>query len=293
MKSARALWILAFLAYPITIYAAFVIGPLAYSFFFSFTNWNGISYDYDFVGLGNFAKIASDPLFSNALFNSLIWTVFAVFVPTGLGLLLALMLNTKISGREFYKAMFFLPICLAPVVVGQIWIWIYQPQWGLLNTVLDAGGLDGIKRAWLADKDAALYSVMFAWGWQQTGLAMVIFLSGLATVPEEVLEASLMDGANKLQQILFVVIPLLKPSTIVVVALMVINSLKGFEIIYIMTGGGPFHSSDTLAVFMYTEAFRKYNMGYGSAISVVLFLIILVVIIVYFRQLKKLDQLYN
>ena len=141
--------------------------------------------------------------------------------------------------------------------------------------------------------ETALASVIVAWGWQQTGLAMVIFLAGLTSVPTELLEAAQIDGANYRQSLLRVVIPLLQPATVVVIALAVINSLKSFDIVYIMTAGGPFHSSDTLAMMMYNESFKKYFMGYGSAISVVLFLIALVLIAFYFRQVRALENLYD
>ena len=292
MSKYRLVWRISFLFIPMGLYTVIVIGPLLYSFYYSFTNWNGFSPVYDFVGFYNFLKVFRDPLFANAIKNTLIWTLSAILLPTLLGLFLALMLDTKIKGSNFYKSIFYLPICLAPVVVGQIWIWIYQPDWGLLNTLLSGFGFEDYTLAWLANPKTSLFAVIIAWSWQQTGLAMVIFLSGLTTIPNNLLEAAEIDGAAKYQKIFKIVIPLLKPSTIVVVALSVINSLKGFDIVYIMTGGGPFHSSDTLAIFMYNESFKKYLMGYGSAISVVLFMITLVIIVFYFRQIKTLDKLY-
>ena len=132
-----------------------------------------------------------------------------------------------------------------------------------------------------------------AWSWQQIGLSMVIFLAGLTAIPVDLTEAAHIEGATRWQRIWYVVLPLLRPATVVVVALAVINSLKGFDILYIMTEGGPFHSSDTLAMHMYNESFKKYKMGYGSAISVVLFLLTLAIIFVYFRQLRKLDELHD
>ena len=185
------------------------------------------------------------------------------------------------------------PELLSSIVVGQIWIWIYEPKWGLLNTALADFGADALRTAWLADPDTSLISVIVAWSWQQTGLTMVIFLSGLTIIPNELLEAADIDGASRWQRLRHVVVPMLKPATIVVIALSVINSLKGFDIVYIMTGGGPFHSSDTLAVFMYNESFKKYRMGYGSAIAVILFMITAVIIAVYFRQLRKLDEVFG
>lgn len=180
------------------------------------------------------------------------------------------------------------------MIVGQIWIWIFQPDWGLLNTAIEwVAGLRRFNFAWLAEPSTALASVILAWSWQQTGLAMVIFLAGLTAIPRDLLEAAEIDGVKRWKQTLHIVLPMLRPATVVVVALSVINALKGFDILYIMTGGGPFHSSNTLAFFMYEESFKKYRMGYGSAISVVLFLIALSIIFLYFRQLRKLDEVYD
>lgn len=293
MVRSRRLWTIAFLAIPLLLYSVIVVGPLLYSFYFSLTDWNGFNFEYNFVGLDNFTRIFTDPLFGNAIKNTLIWIVAALTLPTLGGLLLALALQEKVRGARLYKSLFYLPICLSLAVVGQIWIWIYQPRWGLLNVTLNSIGLEDLSRAWLARPETALGAVIVAWTWQQVGLAMVIFLAGLTSIPRDLTEAASIDGANYRQTLRYVVIPLLLPSTIIVVALAVINSLKSFDIVYIMTGGGPFHSSDTLAIFMYNESFKKYYMGYGSAIAVVLFLIALVIIAFYFRQVRALEKIYD
>jgi ABC-type sugar transport system permease subunit len=294
MESRENFWRIVLLAPALIVFAVFVIWPLLDSFRYSVTNWNGFDPDYDFVGLDNFARIFRDPEFLNAIINTAIWIVAALVVPVLLGLALALLLNTGLRAANLFKSIFYLPICLAAVIVGQIWIWIYQPDWGLLNTAIEA--VTGVRRfnfAWLAEPSTALGSVIVAWSWQQTGLAMVIFLAGLTSIPRDLLEAADIDGVNRWKQTLHIVLPMLRPATVVVVALSVINALKGFDILYIMTGGGPFRSSNTLAFFMYEESFKKYRMGYGSAISVVLFLIALSVIFIYFRQLRKLDEVYD
>lgn len=286
-------WRIAFLALPMAVFALLIIWPLASSFYYAFTNWNGFSPDYDFVGFDNFAKLWTDKLFFNAAINTVIWMVAAIVLPTLLGLSLALLLDSRIPGSSVFKSIFYFPICLSAVVVGQIWVWIYQPDWGLLNTVISTvSGID-LNYAWLAKPDTALGSVILAWAWQQTGLSMVIYLAGLTSISEDLFEVCEIEGANTWQRIRIVVIPLLTPATVVVVALNVINSLKGFDILYIMTAGGPFNSSDTLAMHMYNESFKKYLMGYGSAISVVLFLVALTIIGLYFRELKKVDEIYG
>jgi multiple sugar transport system permease protein/raffinose/stachyose/melibiose transport system permease protein len=286
-------WAAVFLSLPLFFYISIIVIPLLSSFYYSFTDWNGFNKEYNFVGLDNFAKITTDPLFSNATKNTIIWMLAAIIVPSIGGLFIALILNEGIRGANVYKSLFYLPICLSLVVVGQVWIWVYQPDWGLLNIILDAVHLSHWKLAWLANKNAALFAVIFAWSWQQMGLAMVIFLAGLTSVPTELTEAAQIDGASYFQSLWNVVIPLLRPATVVVIALAVINSLKSFDIVYIMTGGGPFHKSDTLAMLMYLESFKSYYMGYGSAIAVVLFLIALVIIAFYFRQVQALEHLYD
>lgn len=293
MESQNRLWRVLLLALPILVFSVLVIWPLLSSFYYSFTNWNGFNRDYEFLGLRNFAKIWTDRLFFDAIVNTTIWMAAALVLPTLTGLFLALLLDRQVRGARIFKTVFYLPICLSAIVVGQIWIWIYQPDWGLLNTFVKLAVNPDFNYAWLARPDSALFAVIVAWSWQQTGLSMVIYLAGLTSIPSEMLEVCEIEGATVWQRIWRVVIPLLTPSTVVVVALSMINSLKGFDILYIMTGGGPFNSSDTLAMHMYNESFKKYLMGYGSAISVVLFLIALTIIGVYFRQLKKVDEVYG
>ncbi len=293
METKVRFWRVVFLAPPLAVFSVLVLWPLVDSFRYSVTDWNGFSPDAAFVGLDNFRRIFVDDLFTNAIVNSAIWIVAALVLPVGAGLGLALLLDTGLRGANVFKSIFYLPICLSAVVVGQIWIWIYQPDWGLLNTAIEAVSGQRFTYAWLARPDSALFAVIVAWSWQQTGLAMVIFLAGLTAIPRDLLEAAAVDGVPWRKQVQHVVLPLLRPATVVVIALSVINSLKGFDILYIMTAGGPFNSSDTLAMFMYNESFKKYRMGYGSAISVVLFLITLTVIFIYFRQLKKLDEIQD
>ncbi len=289
----RRKWIILFSIVPLAIYTIIVIIPLFSSFYYSFTDWNGFNPDFNWIGFDNFAKVFRDKLFAKAIENTVIWMAAAVILPVGGGLTLALLLHEGIWGANFYKSLFYLPICLSLAVIGQVWIWIYQPDWGLINTVLRGLNLGHLTIAWLANTKTALAAVIIAWSWQQIGLAMVIFLAGLTSIPSELTEAAEIDGASYLKSLRHVVIPLLSPATIVVVALSIINSLKSFDVVYMMTGGGPFHTTDTLAMFMYLESFKKYYMGYGSAIAVVLFLIAMVIIIFYFRQVRNLEHLYD
>ena len=179
------------------------------------------------------------------------------------------------------------------MVVGQVWTWIYQPDWGLLNSVLEALGLSDLTRAWLGDPATALIAVIVAWCWQQTALSLILYLAALTTVPRDLLEAAAIDGATAWQQFRRVIVPLLRPASVVVITLAVINTLKGFDIVFVLTKGGPFHMSDNLAMFMYSETFFKYQLGYGAAIATALFGLAIIVVVVYFRQARASERLYG
>ena len=288
-------WIVpaSFLILPLLVYLAFVIFPTLNSLFYSFTDWAGFGSDFNFVGLDNFKKVFTDRLFGNAIKNTALWLALAMTAPTLSGLCLALALQGKSLINTFYKSLFYLPIALSPIIIGIIWIWMYSPQLGIVNIVLKAIGQGHLAKAWLASPDTALIAVFAAWAWQQTGLNMVIFLAGLTSVPMPLIEAARVDGANYFQTLRKVIVPMLRPATVVALALTAINALKSFEVIWVMTKGGPFNRSDTLAVFMYSESFRKYKMGYGSSAAVILFLMTAVIIVLYFRQAAAADELYD
>jgi ABC-type sugar transport system permease subunit len=280
-------------AIPLALYGIFVLAPLVWSIAISFTAWNGLSPDRPFIALGNYERALRDPLFFNALRNTALWLVVGIFVPTAMGLGLAVLLDRPLRGSRLYKSLFYLPVCLSLAVVGQVWIWIYQPDIGLINTVLRGLGLDGLTRAWLANPSTSLWAVIFAWCWQQTALSLILYLAALTTVPQELVEAAAIDGANGRQAFWRVVFPLLRPATTTVVALGVIGVLKGFDVVYMLTQGGPFHTSDNLAMMMYTETFRKYQVGYGAAISTALFALAIIVILLYFRQTRASERVYG
>ena len=256
-------WIIpaSFLILPLLVYFTFVILPTLNSLYYSFTDWVGYGADFNFVGTANFEKIFTDRLFNNAIKNTIIWLALAMIVPTVVGLSLALALQGKRRINTLYKSLFYLPICLSPIIIGIIWVWLYSPKLGIVNIFLRGVGLDQLATAWLANPNTALYAVFVAWAWQQTGLNMVIFLAGLTSVPAPLVEAAKVDGANYWQTLFKVIIPMLRPASVVVLALTAISALKSFEIIWVMTMGGPFNKSDTLAVFMYSEIFPQVQDG--------------------------------
>jgi ABC-type sugar transport system permease subunit len=288
--SRRSLILMA--AGPLAVYALFVLLPLAWSLVVSTWSWNGLNQP-EFIGLDNYVRALHDKLFIGAFTNTAVWLIIAVTVPTAAGLGLAVLLDRPLRASRFYKSMFYLPITLSLVVVGQVWIWIYQPEWGLVNSVLRSFGLDDLTRSWLGDPDTALIAVIVAWCWQQTALSLILYLAALTTVPKELLEAASIDGAGAWQQFRHILVPLLRPASVVVISLAVINTLKGFDIVFVLTKGGPFHTSDNLAMFMYSETFFKYQMGYGAAIATALFALAIVVIVIYFRQSRASERVYG
>lgn len=275
-----------FLALPLTLYSIWVIIPTFYTFYLSLTSYDGIGV-VRFIGLRNFRFLFEDTVFITSLMNNFKWLLIFLCIPVLMGLGLALILNHDILGSKGIKAAIYSPMVLAPVVVGLIWAWIYDPTGGLLNSTLTAIGLSSLTRGWLSNPNTVLYAIIGSAIWRHVGYVMILFLAGLKTIPPTVIEASLVDGANSWQRFLHIVLPLLKPSTVIVFVVTIIESLRSFDMVNMMTEGGPFNSSNVLANFMYMETFRNYRMGYGASIAVILFMIMFVFIIIYLRQVMK------
>jgi len=281
----------AFLAVPLAVYVTWVIIPIARTMILSFTSWDGISPSYNFIGLDNYVAVFHDRVFWTSLINNAKWLVgFAlVAVPAGLGL--AILFNHQLRGASLLKTMIFLPMTLSFVVIGQMWSWILEPRQGVLNMALRAVGLGGLAKPWLSNPALVTYALIGVALWRQISYAMILFLAGLKNVPTPLVEASYVDGAGAWQRFWYVVLPLLRPATIIAITVNIIDSLRAFDIIYVMTRGGPFYSSSVMANYMYIEAFNNYRMGYGSAIAVIQFIITLSFIAVYiiytFKQEAK------
>lgn len=276
VKSGR--WAALFLSLPLGLYFTFVVGPSLYSFYYGFTDWNFLTGEANFTGLDNFRRLLTDPDFWSAFENTIVWTVLGLVISVLGGFWLAMALSRLLVLERFIKSLFFLPMALSLVVVGFIWFWIYRLDFGFANIVLRLAGFEDLATAWLADRNWALFAVILAWSWQQVALSMIVFLAGLTSVPKELMEAATVDGATFRHQLTQVIIPSLRPATGVVISLALINSLKSFDIVWVMTGGGPFQQSETLAVLIYRQAFRSYEFGYSSTIAVALFVITLVII---------------
>ncbi len=278
-----------FLIVPLLIYLVWVIGPTLYTFYLSLTNWDGLSKP-EFIGLQNYEKLFRDPVFYISLKNNLKWIVSFITIPVVAGLALAMALNQSIPGEKFFKASFYSPMVLSLVVSGLIWSWMYHPANGLINSVFRNLGLDSWAKGWLSDKDLVMWAIIVVAVWRQVGYVMVLYLAGLAGVDPALVDASKIDGCNAWNTFRHVILPLLTPVTVIVVVVSIIDSLRAFDLVSVMTRGGPYNSSSVLANFMYIEAFNNYKMGYGAAISVVLFLISLIFIVFYLTRVLQ-DEL--
>jgi len=270
------------------VYLVFAVYPMIDVFVLSFQRWNGLDPQRTFAGLSNYVYVfADDPVFWVAFRNTLIWTVLSVVFPTLAGLLLAIGLNQKIFGRGSLRAMYYLPVIIAPIAVATMWRWMYDPFFGLFNQLFSAFGLQGLIQDWLGDRSVALYSIFVAYFWQQVGFSMVLFLAGLQGVSQTLLEAARIDGATRLQVFRYVTMPALRVTTTIVLVLSLISSLKAFDIVYGMTGGGPAQSTQMLALWAFTQSMQIFDFGRGSAISVVLLVITIAIVVPYLRWSQR------
>ena len=261
---------------------------MVYSSWLSLFRWDGVSPTKLFVGLENYGiLLTQNDVFWIALKNNAIWLVAALLIPTSIGLGLAILLNSKFRGSHIFRSVFYFPSVLSLAVVGLIWTWIYHPDLGLLNQALSASGLKALRGNWLSDPNIALYPVIIAATWNAVGLPMLLFLAGLQTIPEELNEAAKVEGAGPVQRFLYVTFPLLRETTLIVLAITAINALKAYDIIYAMTNGGPANSTQLLSTWMYFLTYNYNQVGLGTAIAVVLFLLTLIFAIPYIRFMTR------
>lgn len=274
-----------FLLLPLALYLLWIIGPTFYTMYLSLTNWDGVSANPTFIGLANYERLFKDRTFHEAFANNIRWLLVFITVPTLGGLMLAMIFNTEMRGGRWYKISFYAPLVLSGPVIGLIWAWVYNPRAGLINAFLVGVGVTDTP-GWLADRDLAIWAIIFAAAWRQVGYVMVLYLAGLKNVDPQMVEAAQIDGATRFQLFRRVILPLLAPVTTIVIIISVIDSLRAFDLVSIMTNGGQ--RTQVLANFMYIEAFNNYQMGYGAAIAVMLFAVMLVFIAWYlWRSLKE------
>jgi multiple sugar transport system permease protein len=274
-----------FLAPGLLHFLIFTLFAVSFAFYISFHKWNIIQPDKPFVGLDNYVKLFQDPRFLRAVTNTL---TFMIGVPLGLasGLSVALLLNTKVRGQAIYRTLFYIPVVTPLVVSSIIWKWVYQGDYGLLNYYLLKFGLIEHKIVWLADPNLALPALIIMGIWGGTGGTMVIYLAGLQSIPEEMYDAAKVDGASALQRLLYITIPLLRPTTFFLLVTSVIGTFQIFTEVYIMTNGGPLNRTTTIGYYLYTKAFRELDMGYATAMAFVLFAMIFVFTVIQWKYTR-------
>ena len=276
-RNQRSLAPFLFLMPGIFMFLVYVIIPIFQSINISFYEWDGLG-EAKYIGLDNYFELIDDEAFYTSLKNNIIWLVLYLFaIPAGL--FVALFLNQTVTGIRIYKSLFFFPFVISQVVVGLVFSWFYDPSNGLMNIILMAFGADAIPV--LADEKYVTYGIIAAGLWPQTAYCMILYLTGLNSVDPEQIEAARLDNARGFKMLWYVILPQLRPATFIALVVTVIGALRSFDLISIMTDGGPWGSSQVLAFYMYEQAFSEYGfrMGYGAAIAVVLFLIMMIYII--------------
>ena len=256
------------------LFAIFFLWPFVNGIWLSLHRWDGFSAPV-FHGLGNYIRLTRDPLFLKALGNNLIFVAAILVLKNGLGLALAMLLDRATYGRAFFRGAVFVPVTMSFVATGLLWSWIYNPVFGLLNAFLDAIGLSSLKMLWLGDADIALYSVIVVDVWKWLGFHAIIYLAGLQTLPRELYDAAEMDGAGAWQRFWYITLPLMLPVIFINTILGLSGAfVRNFDIVYVLTQGGPNHATEVVMTLMMKTAFQNGEMGYASAMGYALFLIV-------------------
>lgn len=269
------------------LYGVFVMLPTFSSIYLSFTSWDGLSSDIRYIGLDNFKEIWDSPRVRNALKNTIIVAIALVLLENVVALALAILVDQVRWLRNFFRSIFYFPVLMSGIIMGFIWMIILNYNFGVVNQLLDTLGLGALKADWLGNPDFALLSIILSTVWKASGYYMIIYLAGLQGIPQELLEAASIDGAGKWKQFVHVTFPLLAGATTVCVMLSMIGSLKLFDQIAVMTNGGPGFATETLTYIIYRVAFGEGRQGFGTALAIVLFILILIISLIQIRLLRK------
>lgn len=275
-----ALWLM---APALAVYAVFTLLPVAVTFWLSFTNSAGFNTPARLVGLDNYRRAAADPIIWQSLGHTFLWLAYHVVLAGGLGLALALAIGRLRLTHIFFRTAFFLPHLVSLAVVGVIWANIYDPFFGLLNTALTELGLGAYTQGWLSDPALVLFSVNVASSWQGFGLYMLLFIAGLQTIDPSLYDAAEIDGANGFQKLIHVTLPGLREVMTFVVSLAMINGLKGFATVFVMTNGGPFYQSELITTYIYRLAFQAQDHGLAAVLCILLSLLAIGITIAFNR----------
>lgn len=269
MSNKRAIMVFTLPAF--LLYFVIVLLPIFVSFYYSLLDWDGISAP-SFIGLDNYAALIQDHVFLKSLWNSLLLAFLSVFVQLPIALVLALVLAGRVKGSRFYRTVYFIPVVMSTVVIGQLWMKIYHPSFGLLNEVLNLLGLESWTREWLGNEDTALGAALIPIIWQYIGYHMLLFYAAARSISDDLFEAARIDGATGVKSAWYITIPLIKPMMKVSTIFAVIGSLKLFDLIHVLTNGGPLHATEVPSTWMFSNIFRQYQYGYGSSMAIIIIL---------------------
>lgn len=287
-KMLRSKWVIAFFVLPaFVIYAAVLPIPILKSIYYSFFEWNLVGVK-EFIGLNNYSNLlARDTIFLTALKNTFIFSFGCILLQLPAGFILAYLLSGKMRGTKFYRGTYFMPVIISGTSIGLLWQFIYNGNHGMLNALIQLFGDPAFNKEWLSDPAFAIYGVLISVSWQYFGYHMVIFLAGISTISGEVVESARIDGASGRQVLWHITLPLVKPFLVISLVLAMTGSVKAFDNVISLTGGGPAHASDVLALHMYNTAFHEMRYGYGSAISVILFVLNVAFTVLFSLLLKE------
>ncbi|WP_234331911.1 carbohydrate ABC transporter permease [Streptomyces sp. NRRL S-87] len=278
-----------FLAPALVLFLVFVLAPIAVAVYTGFFTWGGAGPMDDFVGFRNYAKLFDDRVFLGDLGHGLYLITLSLTVQLPFALFTAVLLNQRLRGRAVYRMLFFAPYVLSEVVTAVLFSMIFLPGDGMADHLAGALGLEGLQGRWLADPTTVLPTLFVVMTWKYFGFHMMLFLAGLQGIPGEILEAAAIDGAGAWHRFRHVTLPLLGPTIRISAFLSVIGAVQLFDLVWVMTAGGPNHSSETMAISIFQFGFKRYQVGYASALSVVLFLISLIFSLFYQRYALRRD----
>jgi raffinose/stachyose/melibiose transport system permease protein len=280
-----------FLLPAIVLFLLFVIYPIFQSIYYSLFNWKGFGPAVDFVGFENFKNILNDKVFMIALRNGFLIIALSLFAQLPLSMTLAVLVGRNLPGRVIFRTIFFLPYVLSEVIAALMWLFILNPDpdRGFVNAVIVFFG--GESQSWLGNTDLVLLAIFAALTWKYFGYHMLLFMTGLQNIPTEIEEAGRIDGANSIQNYFYITLPLLGSTIRTSVYLSVLGSIQQFILVWIMTKGGPVNASETMATYMYRFGFVRFQLGYGSAVAIYMFLLCLIFSLIYQRLTRQPDHL--
>jgi multiple sugar transport system permease protein len=274
-----------------TFFCLFILWPVWYSFYLGFYDWSPLEPAPRPVGLANYQELFSTPSFYRTLVNTLVFSAGTLTVTVCCSLVLALGLNQGLRGTSVFRAIYYSPVVTSLVATAVIWLWILDPQFGVVNQAIKAVGLPAPR--WASDAFWAMPTVILTFSWREVGYFTVIYLAGLQGIPVELKEAARIDGCGALRVFRHITLPLLIPTTVFVLVLGIIRSTQGaFGVIYVMTGGGPVEATNVIVLYLYQQAFQFFRMGYASAVAYVLFAIVFIAMLIQFRLLGRRQEMY-